>query len=199
MFYYLWRAFDDNILFMDEQIKQIAERLKGLREALELSYEAMAAAAGLSVEEYLKMEEGETDISVSVLHKLSQTCGVELTAIMFGDEPKMNAYFVTRKGRGVAVERSRSYKYQSLAAGFSRRKADPFLVTVHPKDDDEPLTLNSHHGQEFNMVLIGRMLLKIGEKEIVLEVGDSIYFDSNQPHAMKALDGEKVVFVAIIL
>jgi transcriptional regulator with XRE-family HTH domain len=184
---------------MDEQIKQIAERLKGLREALDMSEDGMAATAGLSVDEYLRMENGTTDISVSVLHKLSQACGVELTTLMFGDEPKMNSYFVTRRGKGVAVERSKAYKYQSLAAGFARRKADPFLVTVHPKPEGETPSLNSHLGQEFNMILSGRLLLYIAGKEIILETGDSIYFDSHQPHAMQALDGEKVVFLAVIL
>ena len=52
---------------------------------------------------------------------------------MFGDEAKMSTYFITRNGKGVAVERTKAYKYQSLAAGFVGRKADPFLVTVHPK------------------------------------------------------------------
>lgn len=62
---------------------------------------------------------------------------------MFGDEPKMSTYFITRNGKGVAVERTKAYKYQSLAAGFVGRKADPFLVTVHPKPEDEPMYLNS--------------------------------------------------------
>ena len=118
---------------------------------------------------------------------------------MFGDEPKMSSYFVTRKGKGITVERVKAYKYQSLAAGFSKRKADPFLVTVHPKEEDEPMFLNSHPGQEFNMVLSGRLLLSINGKELILEEGDSIYFNSELPHGMKALDGEKVCFLAMIM
>jgi transcriptional regulator with XRE-family HTH domain len=184
---------------MNEQIRQIAERLKGLRDALNIAAEEMAGACNLSVEEYLTLESGTADISVSVLHRIAQSYGVELTTLMFGDEPKMNAYFVTRKGKGVAVERTKSYKYQSLAAGFANRKADPFLVTVHPKPDNEPVYRNAHAGQEFNLVLQGRMLIQINGKDIVLEAGDSIYFNSGLPHGMKALGGEKVRFLAIIL
>ncbi|WP_368338144.1 cupin domain-containing protein, partial [Parabacteroides merdae] len=51
----------------------------------------------------------------------------------------------------------------------------------------------------YNMVLKGRMLLQINNKELILEEGDSIYFNSELPHGMKALDGEKVSFLAIIL
>lgn len=184
---------------MNEQIKQIAERLVGLRDALEVSVEEMAQTCHLTPEQYREIESGNVDISVSILHQISQTYGVELTTLMFGDEPKMSTYFITRKGKGVAVERTKAYKYQSLAAGFAGRQADPFLVTVHPKPEDEPIYLNSHPGQEYNLVLSGRMLLRINHKDLILEEGDSIYFNSELPHGMKALDGEKVCFLAIIL
>ena len=184
---------------MDEQIKQIAERLRGLRDALELSPEEVAKACQLSTEEYLQMESGTVDISVSVLHQIAQTYGVELTTLMFGDEPKMSSYFVTRKNKGVAVERVKAYKYQSLAAGFAHRKGNPFLVTVHPKPEGTPIYRNTHTGQEFNYLLQVRMLIEVNGKQLILEEGDSIYFDSEQPHGMMALDGEKVCFLAIIL
>jgi transcriptional regulator with XRE-family HTH domain len=184
---------------MNEQIKQIAERLVGLRDALEISVEEMAKSCNLSTEDYLKLESGTVDISVSLLHKIAQTYGIELTTLMFGDEPKMSSYFVTRKGKGVAVERTKAYKYQSLAAGFSKRKADPFMVTVHPKPEDEPIYLNSHAGQEYNYVISGRLLIQVNGKDLILEEGDSIYFNSELPHGMKALDGKNVCFLAIIL
>ncbi len=184
---------------MNEEIKQIAERLKGLRDALEISVEDVAGACKISPEEYLALESGTVDISVSVLHNISQVYGVELTTLMFGDEPKMSAYFVTRKGKGISVERTKAYKYQSLAAGFSNRKADPFMVTVHPKPEDEPIYLNTHSGQEYNYVINGRMLIRINGKDLILEEGDSIYFNSELPHGMRALDDEEVRFLAVIL
>jgi len=182
-----------------KQIKQIAERLAGLREALEITPEEMALTCNISTDEYLRIETGNTDISVSLLHQIASAYGVELTTLMFGDEPKMNAYFVTRKGKGVAVERTKAYKYQSLAAGFSKRKADPFMVTVSPKPDDQPVYLNSHAGQEYNYVISGRLLLHINGKDLILEAGDSIYFNSELPHGMKALDGKDVCFLAVII
>lgn len=184
---------------MNEQIKQIAERLAGLRDALEITPEEIAKVCNLATEQYLLLESGTVDISVSILHQISQAYGLELTTLMFGDEPKMSSYFVTRKGKGITVERTKAYKYQSLAAGFVGRKADPFQVTVHPTAEDEPIFLNTHFGQEYNLVLSGRMLIKINNKELTLEEGDSIYFNSELPHGMKALDGKKVCFLAIIL
>ena len=184
---------------MNEEIKQIAERLKGLRDVLELSVEEVAATCLLTPEQYLELESGSVDVSVSLLHRISNAYGIELTTLMFGNEPRMSAYYVTRKGKGISVERTKAYKYQSLAAGFTKRKADPFMVTAHPKPDDEPVNQNSHEGQEYNYVLTGRLLIVINGKEIILEEGDSVYFNSELPHGMKALDNQLVKFLAILI
>lgn len=184
---------------MSDQIKQIAERLQGLRDVLELTPDEVAKSCQLSVEEYLGMESGEKDISVSALQKIARKYGIALDVLMFGEEPKMSSYFLTRWGSGVSVERTKAYKYQSLASGFRGRKADPFIVTVEPKPENTPIHFNSHEGQEFNLVIEGRMLLNINGKELILNPGDSLYFDSSIPHGMMALDDKTVKFLAVIL
>ena len=117
-----------------------------------------------------------------MLQKIARHYGISLDALMFGKEPKMSSYFLTRAGKGTSIERTKAYKYQSLAAGFINRTADPFIVTVEPKPDSEPIHYNSHTGQEFNLVLEG-----------------SLYFNSKLPHGMKALDGKTVKFLAVIM
>lgn len=184
---------------MNEQIRQIAERLRGLRDALELTAEDIARDCDVSAEEYALAETGEADISISMLQKIGHRYDISLDALVFGEEPKMNAYFLTRAGKGKSIERTKAYKYQSLAAGFIGCAAHPFLVTVEPKPDNEPMHYNSHPGQEFNLVLEGRMMVSIGGKDLFLNEGDSLYFNSKLPHGMKALDGKTVRFLAVIL
>lgn len=184
---------------MNEQIKQIAERLRGLREVLQLTTADVAKACDFSIEEYRLAESGEADISVSMLQHIARQYGVAMDVLMFGEEPKMSSYFLTRAGKGVSMERTRAYRYESLASGFMNRKVDPFIVTVEPKDEQSPIEYNSHSGQEFNLVISGKMLLKIDGKELILNEGDSIYFDSKQPHGMKALENKPVQFLAVII
>ena len=184
---------------MSDQIKQIAERLQGLRDVLELTPDEVAKSCQLSVEEYLGMESGEKDISVSALQKIARKYGIALDVLMFGEEPKMSSYFLTRCGSGVSVERTKAYKYQSLASGFRGRKADPFIVTVEPKPENTPIHFNSHEGQEFNLVIEGRMLLLSLIHISEPTPGDSLYFDSSIPHGMMALDDKTVKFLAVIL
>ena len=182
---------------MNTQIKQIAQRLHGLRDALDLTTEVVASKCGISLEQYEKYETGNSDIPLSFLCDLAQTVGVETTALISGNDPHALAFSVTRKGTGTSVERNKVYKYQSLAHGFRFAKAEPFEVTVEPSD--KPIHLNSHIGQEFNLVLEGTMQLQIAGNDITLFKGDSIYFDSEKPHGMKALNGVKVKFLAVII
>ena len=184
---------------MHDAIEQIGERLRGLRDVLDIPAEDVAQLCDLDIDTYLKMEAGDGELSISSLQKISKRYGIALDVLLFGEEPHMSTYFLTRKGQGMSVERRKEYKYQSLASGFRARTADPFMVTVEPKPADTPLHKNSHQGQEFNMVTEGTLELTIGKRTLVLNEGDSVYFDATQPHCMRALNDQPVKFLAIIL
>jgi len=159
----------------------------------------MAQKLEVEVENYLLYEDGEKDVSVSFLQRIEREFNIDISTIMFGTEPRMNSYFITRKDKGVSVERVSAYKYQSLTAGFSNNVAEIFIVTVEPKPMDEDFYRNIHPGQEFNFVLEGSLMLNMNGKNIVLNQGDSIYFDSTLPHGMKSLHNKPVKFLAVIL
>ena len=182
---------------MNEQIKQIAERLKGLRESLDLSVEGMAQQMNKQEKDIQLYESGEVDIPLSFLFDVSQKFGVDTSTLISGEEPRMASYFLTRYEKGTSVERNKAYKYQALASGYKHPKAEPFEVTVEANDQE--IHLNSHKGEEFNYVLEGRLLFLINGRELILNPGDSIYFDSSNLHGMKALDNKRVKFLAIIL
>ena len=182
---------------MNTQIKQIAERLHGLRDALELTTAEVAAKCGISEGDYEKYESGNFDIPMSFICEIAETFNIETTALISGNDPHSMAFSVTRKGTGTTIERSKAYKYQSLAHGFRKAVAEPFEVTVEP--NDKPIHLNSHSGQEFNLLLEGTMQMQIAGNDITLYEGDSVYFDATKPHGMKALNGRKVRFLAVII
>ena len=165
---------------MDEQLKQIGERLKGLRDVLDIPVSEMAETIGISSEKYEKIEAGEMDITISNLMKIAKKYGVSTEELIFAEAPHMKSYYVTRKGQGMSIERTKAYKYQSLVGGFVNHKADVFIVTVEPKPEAHT----------------GKMELYIGGKTMVLEEGDSIYFDSTKPHGMLAVGDKPVKFLA---
>lgn len=184
---------------MEEAIKQIGERLKGLRDALDLSMQDVADTCGITLEKYEMIERGEVDITISNIMKIAKKYGVSADALMFAEEPKMRSYYVVRKGHGMSVERTKAYKYQSLTSGFQKRNADVFIVTVEPKPNAHKIYKNTHDGQEFNYILEGTMKLLVGDKTIILEEGDSIYFDSTKPHGMMAIGDKPAKMLAMIM
>lgn len=184
---------------MSEQLKEIADRLRELREICDFSVEDMAEAAKISVEEYTKYEAGEKDMPISVLLELAAHCGVEPGILLTGEEPKLHEFCITRAGKGKGIERNKEYNYLSLAYNFGLKKVDPFYVTAGPVAAGTPLVLNSHEGQEFDYVLKGTLRMQVNGKEIILEEGDSIYLDSSYPHGMQAIGSTDAVFLAIVI
>jgi mannose-6-phosphate isomerase-like protein (cupin superfamily) len=184
---------------MTEQIRQIADRIRGLREIARLSAEKCAHDLGIPAETYRSYESGSADIPASFLYQVAHKFNAELSSLLTGEEPRLHQYCVTRAGRGVKVERRTDYDYQSLAFNFVDKKLEPFLITVEPRPQDEPIPLNAHPGQEFNYLLEGTLRVVVGGHEVALKPGDSIYFDSALSHGMKAVGDVQARFLAVIL
>lgn len=184
---------------MQEKIKEIAIRIKELRELNGISPAEMAACLDLSTEDYQGYEEGKEDISASRLYTIAQKLGVDLALLLTGSTPRMSTFAVTRDGKGVSVERRKQYQYQALAANFTNKKAEPFLVTVPPRGDDAEVNLNQHPGQEMDYLLEGCLKIVVCGNEIILQAGDCIFYDSSHPHGMVALGGKPAKFIALIM
>ena len=162
-------------------------RIKELREILEISTIDIAKDIAVPMETYLKYEAGEMDIPISVLYKISAKLGVDATVLLTGEDPRMDTASVCRRGKGVRIERYPGYEFSSLAYNFKGRTIEPLLVYLDPsKETAAPVT---HSGQEFNFVLEGKIKITVGQREYVLEAGDSIYFDAGLPHGQAAVEG----------
>ncbi|MDD6041110.1 MAG: XRE family transcriptional regulator [Clostridia bacterium] len=183
---------------MSDSMKQIAMRIEDLRESSDYTVEQMAEMLGVSAEEYRRYELGEADMSISFLVKLSDVLGVDMTEILTGQTPRLNTLSVTRAGKGHETDSHDQYVYKNLAYNFIHRKIEPMYVTVRP-EDNKTLVPNSHDGQEFDYILSGTMHLVVGKHDLVLNPGDSAYYDSRAPHAMEAVGGEPVHFLAIVI
>lgn len=157
----------------------------------------MASAVGVDKSQVEQYESGTVEIPVGYLLKVSQCCGVDLTTLISGGEPHLKHFALVKQGRA-SPERRKDYDYKSLAYSFAGRKMEPFLITVPAKVAEE-MNFTSHSGQEFIYLLEGRLEVRVGGSDVVLESGDSLYFDSNAPHGMRGLDGRPAVFLDVIL
>ena len=115
---------------MNNQIQQIAERMKELRESLDISRQELAERVGITAAEYSAYEEATEDIPVSVLYSVAQARDTDPTVLMTGEAPRMDRYTVVRQGQGVEVNRNPDYRFSSLAFNFMHREMEPMLVTL---------------------------------------------------------------------
>lgn len=183
---------------MTNQYKLIGQRITDLREIAELSQQEVADFLNISLDTYKSYEDGVEDMPISILYELANKFNVDFTAILSGDAPKLSTYQFVKSGHGLKIDRSSQYTYQSLAPNFAKKTVEPFLVTVPVPKDEDSIHLTCHPGQEFNYVLEGRVCIIINGKEFIMEPGDSLIFDSQAWHGMKALDGKEAKFLAIV-
>jgi len=184
---------------MTEQLIEIGGRLKALRDIMDIPAKQMAQDLRISVAEYLAYERGELDFSFSVLYNAANILGVDHVSIIRGESPKLSKCALIRSGKGFPVDRESDDDYKHLAYTFKNRSANPYLVTVVPKEQGAESIWHTHPGQEFNYMVSGRMEFRHSDSVYQLEAGDSLYFDSGIPHTMQALDGAPATFVAVVM
>ena len=184
---------------MESKIKQIAARIRELRLITGLSVEEMAARTETSVAEYEACEAGERNLSIAFLYHCTLSFGVDMGDLLEGKSPKLRSYALTRRGEGQRIEEAHNMIGFNLASGFRNRIALPLYMDLNYNGDEETIELVTHEGQECDIVIKGRMKIRIGEHTEVLGPGDCIYYDSGTPHGMIAVGGEDCAFYAIVL
>ena len=183
---------------MKEDVKEIAARVRVLREIEGISAEVLAKELGFIPADYISWEAAEKDFPVGALVEIAARFKVDLSELLTGAASKLKTFCVTRAGEAPEVSRRPMYGYWNLAYNFHRKKAEPFIVEASAETGNKPINLNTHPGQELNYVLEGRLLISISGHDIELNPGDCIYYDSSEPHGMKALGEKTARFIAIV-
>ncbi len=186
---------------LDYKIMEMARRIRELRKIENLTPEEMAVRTDVSVEEYLRCENGESDLNFAFIYRCSLAFGVNVTDIIEGYSPTLKSYTVTRSGEGQKIAQAHGMTYYNLAYAFQNRIAEPLFVrSVYSETaEGRDIELTTHAGQECDLVIEGHLMVQVGEHREVLGPGDSIYFDSATPHGMIAVQGADCLFYAIVL
>ena len=192
---------DNTITGMDYKIREVARRIRELREISGFTVEEMAARTDLSTEEYIACEAGQRNLSIAFLYRCTLSFGVDFGDLLEGSSPQLRSYALTRKGEGQRIEEAHHMVGYNLAAGFRNRIALPLYMEIKYREgaEYEDIELVTHEGQECDIVIRGRMKIQIGGHTEILNAGDTIYYDSATPHGMIAVGGEDCAFYAIVL
>ena len=190
-----------HITGLDYKIKEMSNRIKELRELENISIEDMAAKTGVSKDEYMQCELGNSDLNFAFIYRCALALNVNVTDIIEGYSPTLKSYTVTRCGSGQKISQAHGMTYYNLAYAFQNRIAEPLYVrsTYEESSQNRDIELTTHAGQECDLVIEGNLMVQIGEHREILGPGDSIYFDSDTPHGMIAVNGKDCLFYAIVL
>ena len=186
---------------MEPNIKEVAGRIRALREDMDLTMQEMAEATGRSVAEYAAQEAGEEDLSFTFLYKCAEKFGVDVIELLTGENPHLTGYSLTRAADGLSIKRRAGFEYLHKAPHFRHKLAEPFLVTAPylPEEQDVPIHLSRHKGQELDFIISGRMRFAYEDHVEELEAVDFLMYDSGRGHGMIAIGGEPCVFLAVVL
>ena len=189
---------NDNALL---QLSEVASRIKELRDVMGFSTAEMANKTDITEEKYLEYESGRIDIPFTFIHKCALNFGVEMTELLEGKTAKLSSYTVTRKGQGQETAKEDGIDIANLAPKFKDKLAEPYWVKYEysASQQNKPIQLTTHSGQEFDLVLSGKLKVQIGTHTEILDEGDSIYYNSSTPHGMIAVDGKDCVFCAVVM
>ena len=186
---------------MDYSLKEVAGRIKDLREAKGYSPAELAKLTGVTVEDYLLLEQGETDFSFTFIYKCAKACDVEVVDLLEGRSTTLTSFAITRRGEGLKILKQHGVEYNNLAPKFKDKLAEPFLVKFPyiPEEQNAPMKLNSHNGQEFDVIVRGSLKVQVGNHVDILHEGDSIFYNSLIPHGMIAVSEGGCDFHAVVL
>ena len=186
---------------MNNQLMEVAFRIKEMREVCGFSEEDMAVKTDITVEEYREYEKGTVDFPFSFIHKCAKAFGIGKTDLLEGQSSNLSSYTVTRKGQGKITSKEDGIEINNLAPLFRNKLAEPYLAKYEYREElqNKPIHTITHGGQEFDIVLSGKLKVRVGNHTEVLEEGDSIYYKSSSPHGMIAVDGEDCTFLAVII
>lgn len=185
---------------MNTAIRDVAGRIRALRESCDVTEEEMAACTDTTLETYRALEAGESDFTFTFIYKCAQRLGADPTDILKGTSPTLSEYYVNRAGDGLSIARRKGFHYNNLAPMFKDKIAEPFYVTAKYSEEEQSAKIRTsrHTGQEFDLVLKGTLKVEVDGKTEILHEGDSIYYNSALPHGMIAI-GSDCEFLALVM
>jgi transcriptional regulator with XRE-family HTH domain len=163
---------------------ELAQRIKARRLAKRLTLEEVAARTGLTRSWLSKVENFRVTPSLPALGQIAAALEVPVAELFKGLEQRPRLVIVRRSERQVIQrDKPRSHiRYESLAFKRPDRKMDPFLLTVPPDETKRPAM--PHEGEEFLLVIAGKVDFEYDGELYKLAPGDSLYFDASAKHRL---------------
>jgi len=182
---------------------KLGEKIRNLRLAKRHTLSHVAGKTGFSIGLLSQIENNAVSPPVATLLRVAKALDVNIGFFFREEESKDQAVVVRKDERKRVFRRMHAqhqdggYLYEALAYKKNSKHMEPFLVEFEPKEK-EALSFLNHRGEEFLFLFRGRLAFHYKQEEIVLEAGDSLYFDASVPHSFRALRGKKAQGIVVV-
>jgi transcriptional regulator with XRE-family HTH domain len=181
----------------------IGAKIKGLRTAKKLKLQEVARETGFSTALISQIENNNISPPIATLSRIAHFFDVKI-GHFFAENEEECSYEVLRSTERTVIPKvvsfdgtNHGYLYESLSVRKKNKRMDPFLLTLN-----EIITKTdtySHHGEEFLFIMKGTAELLLDDQRIVLNEGDSVYFDANLKHRLFSSTGNEVKVMAVVM
>jgi transcriptional regulator with XRE-family HTH domain/quercetin dioxygenase-like cupin family protein len=195
---------------------QMGERLRAARSARRLSLRELAGRLGVSPSLISQIETGRANPSVSTLYAIAAELDVSLDELLFNDRRAPEPSASVQAGAPTSgmmtqappVQRAATRHTIRLASGVHWGRlttlSEPGIEFLHVTYEvggasSPPDAFQRHPGHEWGYVLSGRLQVRIGFEEYVLEPGDAISINSSIPHRLATIGDEPVQAIWFVL
>jgi transcriptional regulator with XRE-family HTH domain len=176
----------------------LGDRVKSLREAMDLSLRDLAERSGVSAPMLSQVERGETSPTLAVAEKIAAGLELTLSQLLRLDEDR---HVVVVHAGDRRSRRRRGHRVEELTPPLPGQRADvsehrlaPGAATGGP--DDPPL--HEPGSRETAVVLRGSIDLFIDGRRERLGEGDSVTFDADLPHHFENNGSREARFIAVV-
>ncbi len=182
---------------------QLGAKIRKLRHRRSLTLQDVSALSGLSKSLLSQIENEASAPPITTLVRIAKALGVQI-GYFFRHETSVQRISVVRKHaqqEAAMGPHSRSqklgYRYIPLATPLANQHMEPFLIRFDPNTESADSYFR-HSGEEFIYVHEGRLEFKGGDQTIVMETGDSLYFESSMPHMVRNTASTPASALAVI-
>jgi len=167
-----------------------SQQIRYQRNLKNISLRALAKEAGISASALSKIESGKARLTVEIAVRLAGILHVPASLFLLEKAPQALARrSITSKDTGV-IHQNPGMRLEVLCSDFKEKTNLFWKVTVTAVSVEDCGGMRQHPGQEFLFILSGKLEIHTAfYNPYLLEPGDSILFDSDQPHAYVAPDG----------
>jgi len=164
-------------------IDHLGPRLRASRRAQGHTLKTLAHKTGFTEAYLSQVETGRASPTLASLKRIASAYGLSMVELLIDDPPVDDTIVLRRKDRRRLLQAKGGIVKELLVRRQGGKRMEPICVTIEPLGGSDGQY--DHAGEEFGLVLSGRLELTIEDRVLLVGKGDAFYFSSTRLHGFR--------------